>query len=80
MQAILNYTMKILYTYIKTHKPLLFLALFLAAVNQCFSLCDSIITGKLMNECGVGVANFNQNYSTFTKAVLGWLALSLELP
>ncbi|MBP8033354.1 MAG: ABC transporter ATP-binding protein [Bacteroidia bacterium] len=69
--------MKILYTYIKSHKPLLFLALFLAAVNQCFSLCDSIITGKLMNECGVGLANFNQNYATFTKAVIGWLALSL---
>jgi ATP-binding cassette subfamily B protein len=69
--------MKILYTYIKDHKSLLFLALFLAAINQCFSLCDSIIIGKLLNQCGVGVASFNHNYANFTKAVLGWLALSL---
>lgn len=69
--------MKILYTYVKAHKPLLFLALFLATINQCFSLCDSIIIGKLLNECGVGVKNFNNDYALFTKAVLGWLALSL---
>ncbi|MBC5842215.1 ABC transporter ATP-binding protein [Flavobacterium sp. F-380] len=69
--------MKILYTYLKAHKPLLFLALFLAAINQCFSLFDSIIIGKLLNECGVGVADFNGNYGNFTKAVLGWLGLSL---
>ena len=69
--------MKILYNYIKVHKTLLYIALFLATINQCFSLCDSIIIGKLMNECGVGVANFNHNYNTFMKAVLGWLALSL---
>ncbi|MFT5251980.1 MAG: ATP-binding cassette subfamily B protein [Flavobacteriales bacterium] len=69
--------MKILYTYLKAHKPLLFLALFLAAINQCFSLFDSIIIGKLLNQCGVGVADFNNNYMNFTKAVLGWLGLSL---
>lgn len=73
----LEINMKILYTYIKEHKPLLFLALFLAAINQCFSLCDSIIIGKLLNQCGVGVANFKGNYSSFTNTVLGWLALSL---
>jgi ATP-binding cassette subfamily B protein len=69
--------MKILYTYIKQHKKLLYIALILAAINQCFSLFDSIIIGKLLNECGVGVANFNHNYVNFTKAVVGWLALSL---
>lgn len=42
--------MKILYDYIKQHKRLLFLALVLAAINQCFSLSDSIITGKLINK------------------------------
>jgi ATP-binding cassette subfamily B protein len=44
--------MKILYTYVKAYKSLLFLALVLAAINQCFSLCDSIITGKLINKFG----------------------------
>lgn len=69
--------MKILFSYIKTHKSLLFFALLLAAINQCFSLCDSIIIGKLMNECGVGVANFNHNLDAFIKVVLGWLTLSI---
>ncbi len=69
--------MKILYSYLKSHKLLLFFALFLAAINQCFSLCDSIIIGKLLNECGVGVANFKNDYNGFIKAVIGWLALSL---
>ncbi|MGL2966302.1 ABC transporter ATP-binding protein [Flavobacterium sp. XGLA_31] len=69
--------MKILFTYIKEHKQLLFFALLLAAINQCFSLSDSIIIGKLMNQCGVGVADFHHNYGTFVKAVLGWLALSM---
>jgi ATP-binding cassette subfamily B protein len=69
--------MKILYTYLKKHKALLIIALGLAAINQCFSLCDSIIIGKLMNQCGVGLAHFNHNQSYFVKTVLGWLALSL---
>ncbi len=69
--------MKILYNYIKTHKTLLYIALFLATVNQCFSLYDSIIIGKLLNECGVGVANFSHNQGRFIKAVSGWLLLSL---
>ncbi|UOK41991.1 MULTISPECIES: ABC transporter ATP-binding protein [Flavobacterium] len=69
--------MKILYTYIKQHKLLLFFALLLAAINQCFSLYDSIIIGKLLNQCGVGVDTFNNNQPAFIKAVLGWLTLSL---
>ncbi|AWG21162.1 ABC transporter ATP-binding protein [Flavobacterium faecale] len=69
--------MKILYTYLTANKKLLYIALFLAAINQCFSLFDSIIIGKLLNECGVGVANFKHDQMSFTKAVLGWLALSL---
>ena len=42
--------MKILLHYLKQHKKLLILALILATINQCFSLCDSIITGKLINK------------------------------
>jgi ATP-binding cassette subfamily B protein len=44
------FSMKILLSYLKQHKQLLVLALVLAAINQCFSLCDSIITGKLINK------------------------------
>jgi ATP-binding cassette subfamily B protein len=42
--------MKVLLSYLKQHKKLLIIALILAAINQCFSLCDSIITGKLINK------------------------------
>ncbi len=69
--------MKILYSYIKEHKSLLFFALFFAAINQSFSLCDSIIIGKLLNECAVGALNFKGDEDLFIKAVLGWLLLSV---
>ncbi|MCC6370538.1 MAG: ABC transporter ATP-binding protein [Bacteroidia bacterium] len=42
--------MKVLLQYLKQHKRLLIIALILATINQCFSLCDSIITGKLINK------------------------------
>jgi ATP-binding cassette subfamily B protein len=42
--------MKLLISYLKQHKGLFFWALLLAAINQCFSLSDSIITGKLINK------------------------------
>jgi ATP-binding cassette subfamily B protein len=44
--------MKLLLFYLKQHKQPLIIALILAAINQCFSLCDSIITGKLINKFG----------------------------
>ena len=54
--------MKILYTYVKQYKSLFFLALLLAAINQCFSLSDSIITGKLLNKCGVELKSFGNRH------------------
>ncbi|MES2811977.1 MAG: ABC transporter ATP-binding protein [Bacteroidota bacterium] len=69
--------MKLLYSYLKTHKTLLFFALLMAAVNICFSLSDSIITGKLMQDCGVGIAKYKGNEIGFIKAVMFWLGLSL---
>jgi ATP-binding cassette subfamily B protein len=42
--------LKLLLSYLKQHRGLLLLALVLATINQCFSLCDSIITGKLINK------------------------------
>ena len=69
--------MKLLYSYLKTHKTLLFFALLMAAINICFSLSDSIITGKLMQDCGVGIAKYKGNEMGFIKAVMFWLGLSL---
>ena len=69
--------MKILYTYLKPHKKLLFFALLMATINICFSLSDSIITGKLLQDCGVGIAKYKTNQAGFLKSLFFWLSLSL---
>lgn len=70
-------SMKLLYSYIIKHKVLLFFALLMAAVNICFSLSDSIITGKLMQHCGVEIGNFKGDKIVFIKVLSFWLGLSL---
>lgn len=77
--------MKIFFHYLKQHKPLLALALVLAAVNQCFSLCDSIITGKLINKFGsphdtdpsLHFWKTGASYSEFATNILFWFSLSI---
>jgi ATP-binding cassette, subfamily B, bacterial len=71
--------MHILYSYLKKHKILLSLALFMAALNICFSLSDNIIVGKLLQDCGVGVAKYKGNEWAFVKAVAFWLGLSITV-
>ncbi len=56
---------------------LLFFALIMAAINICFSLSDSIITGKLMQDCGVGLYKYKGNEMGFIKSLSFWLGLSL---
>ena len=56
---------------------LLFLALIMAAINICFSLSVSVITGKLMQDCGVGMAKYKGKEFDFIKSVAFWLGLSL---
>lgn len=51
--------MKILYTYLKNYKALIFLALLLATINQVFSLLDPMIFGKILDR----FANKPHNYS-----------------
>jgi ATP-binding cassette subfamily B protein len=69
--------MNLLYTYLKQHKTLLFFALIMAAINICFSLSDSVITGKLLQHCGVEISKFNGNKIEFIKTLGFWLGLSL---
>ena len=56
---------------------LLFFALIMASINICFSLSDSIITGKLMQDCGVGLHKYAGNKIGFIKSLSFWLGLSL---
>ncbi|MBC7693827.1 MAG: ABC transporter ATP-binding protein [Burkholderiales bacterium] len=76
--------MKILFTYLKAYKPLLLLALLLAAINQCFSLCDSIITGKLINrfsaphiEDSIYYWRVGDTQSQFMHSLLFFIGLSI---
>ncbi len=69
--------MELLYSYLKKHKLLLFFALLMAAINICFSLSDSIITGKLLQNCGVQIARFKGDEIAFIKELGFWLGLSL---
>jgi ATP-binding cassette subfamily B protein len=69
--------MKLLFSYVKEYKGLLFLALLLAAINQCFSLSDSIIVGKLLNKCGVHLSDYKGDYNLFLKDLLFFLGLSI---
>ena len=68
--------MKILYNHVKEYKLYLFLALGLAAINICFSLSDSIITGKAINNVAIKISTF-KNTSEFVKAIVPWLLLSI---
>lgn len=56
---------------------LLFFALIMATINICFSLSDSVITGKLMQDCGVGLHKYAGNEMGFIKSLSFWLGLSL---
>lgn len=77
--------MKILVYYLKKHKNLLFLALLLATINQCFSLCDSIITGKLINKFSTPHSENNNshywhigaNFKDFASNLIFFLSLSI---
>jgi len=49
----------------------------MASINICFSLSDSVITGKLMQDCGVGLHKYAGNEMGFIKSLSFWLGLSL---
>jgi ATP-binding cassette subfamily B protein len=49
----------------------------MSAINICFSLSDSIITGKLMQDCGVGIQKYRGNEIGFISSIAFWLGLSL---
>lgn len=53
--------MKLLFQYLKQDKLLLVLALFLAAINQIFSLLDPYIFGKIIDEFASKPATHTQN-------------------
>jgi ATP-binding cassette subfamily B protein len=84
--------MKLLLSYLKPYRWLLALALFLAAINQVFSLLDPYFFGKLFQEYGVnahdkgyydGQNNFiktgTRTQSEFVWGVLGYLGILVSV-
>lgn len=69
--------MKILLKYIKKHWPLVILALLLAAVNQCFSLMDPLIAGKMLDKFGMNAKSYSGNFSLFTRDIIWFLLASV---
>src|SRR5436190_4842033 len=53
--------MKLLLSYLKKYKKLVLLALLLAAVNQCFSLMDPLIAGKMLDRFGVHISDYRND-------------------
>ncbi len=71
-----NFTgMKILFTYLKQHKGLVLLSLFLAAINQCFSLLDPLVTSHVVDE----VLNKHKELSktNYIQLALFWIGCSI---
>jgi len=60
--------MRILLNYLKNYKPLIALALLLAAINQVFSLLDPYIFGKIIDRFGNNPHSYAQ--AAFIKGVL----------
>jgi len=67
--------MKLLINYLKTHQGVVLLALFLAAINQGFSLLDPYITGRIVDRF-INKAGALQRHD-YIYGVLGLVALSV---
>ncbi|MEO8794902.1 MAG: ABC transporter ATP-binding protein [Daejeonella sp.] len=66
--------MKILWQYLKPHKPLVFLSLLLAAVAQLLSLIDPIIFGKIIDKYASNPDKLPKN--ELINGVLFWLGIA----
>jgi ATP-binding cassette subfamily B protein len=70
--------MKLLLSYVKNYKGTVALALLLAAVNQCFSLMDPLIAGRMMDQFGVNISDYqNEPMSKFIGDITFWLLASM---
>ncbi|MEO8088352.1 MAG: ABC transporter ATP-binding protein [Bacteroidota bacterium] len=68
--------MKILLSYLKEHKSIVFLALLLATVNQCFSLMDPLIAGKMIDHFGVHISDYRNDPSKSFAYDIMWFLLA----
>lgn len=69
--------MKLLYNYLKLFKPLVFLALLLAAINQTFSLLDPLIFGHIIDGYATKVKDYVGREGEFIKGVITLLCYAM---
>lgn len=69
--------MKILIPYLKQHKVTIMLALFLAVINQVFSLLDPLIFRHIIDDVAVKFNFKEQPFSVFLRALLPLLGASV---
>lgn len=69
--------MKLLLQYLKNYKLLIFLALFLAAVNQSFSLLDPFIFGKIIDQYASKPKDYTQE--NYIWGVAFWIAMAISV-
>jgi len=69
--------MRILWQYLRPHRPLVLLSLFLAGLAQLLSLIDPIIFGKIIDEYAGNPANLPQN--ELVSGVLYWLGIAVAV-
>ncbi len=67
--------MKLLISYLKPYKWLIVLALFLAAINQVFSLLDPLIFGKMFDKFVVEPHTGGRTEPEFIKGVMKYLGM-----
>src|ERR1700751_4578100 len=65
--------MKILLSYLKNYKGIVALALLLAAINQCFSMLDPYLYGKILNKFGVGHQTYAGDAARFIREIMPYL-------
>lgn len=69
--------MKLLLSYLKNYKKYVLLALLLAAINQCFSLMDPIIAGKMMDKFGVHYSDYANDTRRWFHEILLYLGAAV---
>ncbi len=67
--------MKLMLSYLKPYKWLIALTLFMAAINQVFSLLDPLIFGKMFDRYVTHPHTDNQTQSQFLWGVMGYLGM-----
>ena len=69
--------MKILFKYLKPHRLLIFLSLFLAAAAQLLSLLDPVIFGRIIDDYSTNRLHLPEN--ELIKQVTYWLLIALMI-